>query len=46
MITAKDIAVKSGKSERTIQRKLKTLQAKGKIKRVGPDKGGQWVRGA
>ena len=45
MISAKDIAVKSGKSERTIQRKLKTLQAKGKIKRVGPDKGGQWVIG-
>jgi ATP-dependent DNA helicase RecG len=41
-ISAKEIAAKTGFSERTIQRYLKALQGKKIIKRIGPAKGGRW----
>ena len=40
--TISDLATELDTTTRTIERNLKTLQKEGKIKRVGPDKGGHW----
>jgi ATP-dependent DNA helicase RecG len=31
-----------GRKTRAVEKDLKTLQKEGKIKRIGPDKGGYW----
>ena len=41
-ITATEIANKLSVAARTVQRHLKNLQLKGKIKRIGAAKGGYW----
>jgi predicted HTH transcriptional regulator len=41
-ITAKEIAVLSNKTLRTIERNLRLLKAQGIIARVGSDKSGYW----
>ena len=38
----KEISLKLGESEETIQSRLRKLIKEGLIKRVGPDKGGHW----
>ncbi|MBR5434681.1 MAG: putative DNA binding domain-containing protein [Bacteroidales bacterium] len=40
--TSASLAKHFGVNERTIRRDLQFLQAKGIIRRVGPDKGGHW----
>ena len=42
-ISAKDIGVILGLTSRAVEMQLSKLKAEGKIKRVGPDKGGSWV---
>jgi ATP-dependent DNA helicase RecG len=42
-ITADELAELLGKSTRTVERQIKKLKDKGKIERVGPDKGGYWI---
>jgi ATP-dependent DNA helicase RecG len=37
-----EMAVRLGKSERTIERATRELRAAGKLTRIGPDKGGHW----
>ncbi|MBR6444870.1 MAG: putative DNA binding domain-containing protein [Prevotella sp.] len=41
--TSATLSAQFNVNERTIRRDLKTLQTKGVIRRVGPDKGGHWV---
>ena len=43
--TIMEIATAVGVATRTIERNIKTLQAKGRLCRVGPDKGGHWEVG-
>jgi len=46
-INAAEIARVIGITSRTIERALAKLRVSGKIKRIGPDKGGHWeVRGS
>ena len=40
--TAQSLSQKIGVSQRSVQRDLATLSAKGFIRRIGPDKGGHW----
>jgi ATP-dependent DNA helicase RecG len=40
--TIADLARAMGVSDRTIERNLKRLQEEGRLRRVGPDKGGHW----
>lgn len=42
-ISAKDIGVILSLTSRAVEMQLSRLKAEGKIKRVGPDKGGRWV---
>ena len=42
-ISAKDIGMILGLTSRAVEMQLSKLKAEGKIKRVGPDKGGIWV---
>lgn len=42
LITAKELAVIVGISERKIKANISKLKAKGIIKRIGPDRGGHW----
>lgn len=37
-----DIAVELGESESTVGRAIRKLRHEGKLKRIGPDKGGHW----
>jgi ATP-dependent DNA helicase RecG len=41
-IAAQSIANQMGLTSRTVEKHLSTLKAKGRIRRVGPDKGGHW----
>ena len=41
-VTISELAEELGKTTRAVEKNLKTLQKEGKIKRVGPDKGGHW----
>jgi len=41
-ITIPEIAKQIGITERMIKKQISKLKAEGKIKRVGPDKGGYW----
>ena len=41
-ITIAELAKTIGVTPRSIERNLKTLQDQGRIKRIGPDKGGHW----
>jgi ATP-dependent DNA helicase RecG len=41
-ITQKQLADKTGLSRRGIEWNLSRLKSDGRIKRIGPDKGGQW----
>lgn len=48
LVTIAELARMTGITTRTIERNLQGLQAKGKLRRVGPDKGGHWevIKGA
>jgi len=37
-----EMAIRLGKSERTIERATRELRSIGKLTRIGPDKGGYW----
>ena len=41
-ITIPELAVKIGITERSIERNIQSIQAKGLLERVGPAKGGSW----
>ena len=41
-ITQKELSEESGMSPRTIFSRLRSLQDEGRLRRVGPDKGGHW----
>ena len=41
-ISAKDLAYIVNRSSRTIERTVAKLKKEGRIKRIGPDKGGHW----
>jgi len=41
-ITIPEIAKQIGITERGVKKQISKLKANGKIKRVGPDKGGYW----
>jgi len=41
-ISANKIAKKTGYSIATVKREMAKLKEKGKLKRIGPDKGGYW----
>jgi ATP-dependent DNA helicase RecG len=41
-ITIAELAQTIGVTSRTIERNINTLQSQGRLKRVGPDKGGHW----
>lgn len=41
-LTVAHLAAAIGVNKRTIERNLKRLQEKGRIRRVGPAKGGHW----
>jgi ATP-dependent DNA helicase RecG len=41
-VTRAELAKEIGLSEGGVKKQLKKLQAKGVLKRVGPDKGGHW----
>ena len=41
-LSAKELASDLGLSERTLMRRLAELQSSGRLRRVGPDKGGHW----
>ncbi|MEI7013839.1 ATP-binding protein [Leptospira licerasiae] len=40
--TKSDLAIETGLTTRAVEKNLKNLQSEGKIKRIGPDKGGHW----
>ena len=42
-ITIPEMASKIGITERSIERNIRKLQAEGKLKRIGPAKGGHWL---
>ncbi len=42
-ITIPEMASKIGITERSIERNIRKLQTEGKLKRIGPAKGGHWV---
>ena len=41
-LSRKELSLKLGESEETIQSRLRKLSKEGLIKRIGPDKGGHW----
>jgi ATP-dependent DNA helicase RecG len=41
-ISTRELAALLEKSSRTIERKIAVLKAEGKLKRIGPAKGGHW----
>jgi len=41
-ISAKELAYIVNRSSRTIERTVAKLKKEGRIKRIGPDKGGHW----
>ena len=41
-ITIPEMALKIGITERSIERNIQKLQTEGKLKRIGPAKGGYW----
>ncbi len=41
-LSAKELSIKLGLTERTVQRYLRQLTARNLLKRIGPDKGGHW----
>ena len=41
-VTRAELAKETGLSDGGVKKQLKKLQAKGTLKRVGPDKGGHW----
>ncbi len=41
-ITIAELAQAIGVTPRSIERNIKNLQTQGRLKRVGPDKGGHW----
>jgi len=41
-LTATDIALKIGISSRAVEKQLSKLKNTGKLKRIGPAKGGKW----
>lgn len=41
-ISRKEISGRVGLHESSVKRRLTSLQEKGAIKRIGPDKGGYW----
>ncbi len=41
-ITQRELAIKTGLSRRGVEWNIKELKEEGKLKRVGPDKGGHW----
>lgn len=41
-VSRKELAEKLGKTEETIQSRLRKLVKEHMIKRIGPDKGGHW----
>ena len=41
-LTIAALSERIGKTERTIERNLSSLQKAGRLKRIGPDKGGHW----
>jgi len=41
-VTTQEMADSIGIIRRTVAKHIKSLQEKGKIKRIGPDKGGHW----
>ena len=41
-ISRKELAAKIGLSDSSIKRRIERLTSDGRIKRVGPDKGGYW----
>ena len=42
LVTIPELAKKLGIAERTVERHIRLLQEQGKIRRVGPAKGGHW----
>lgn len=42
-LTIKELAEKTGKTTRTVERYLKILKSSGKLKRSGQAKGGYWI---
>ncbi|MBE9594886.1 MAG: winged helix-turn-helix transcriptional regulator, partial [Proteobacteria bacterium] len=42
-ITQRELAIKTGLSRRGVEWDIKELKEEGKLKRVGPDKGGHWA---
>jgi len=41
-ITQKNLAIKTGLSERTVSREIKNLRESGVIRRIGSDRAGYW----
>lgn len=41
-LSAKELATLLNKTSRTVERYLRELREQGRLKRVGPDKGGYW----
>jgi ATP-dependent DNA helicase RecG len=41
-VTIADLARLTGLATRSVERNLKAAQVQGLVRRVGPDKGGQW----
>jgi len=41
-LSASDIASEIGITTRAVEKQLSKLKSSGKLKRVGPDKGGKW----
>ena len=41
-ITIPELAILTGVTERSIERNIQKLQKEGKLKRIGPAKGGHW----
>ncbi len=42
-ITISEMALQIGIAERSVERNIRKLQTEGKLKRVGPAKGGYWL---
>ena len=41
-ISSRELATHLGITERAVKKQIATLKATGKLRRVGPDKGGHW----
>lgn len=41
-VSARELAARIGRSDRTIERAIVKLRESGRLERVGPDKGGRW----